>query len=167
MKMRLFAVLGSVGLLTSLMGAVACGPVTPGTGGSGGAGGAGGKGEGGASVGSTGSGGTGGAGGAAACKTCSEYTPEDIKVFGGMDQAAKDAAIKSFCTAATDPNKLDAQMLVQAYYACACGMGGKCATQCAASACTGVAPDATCVKCVQDAQTGCGTEFGACTGDAP
>lgn len=64
-----------------------------------------------------------------------------------------------------DPNKLCYNTLSgNMYYALVqCLCVDKCAIQCAASACAGFDPSATCKVCLQDTVNGCGAPFADCS----
>jgi hypothetical protein len=55
--------------------------------------------------------------------------------------------------------------LYDKYYACTCETGGKCFAACGDNACKDGAKTDDCTKCLQASDTGCATEFEACSGD--
>ncbi|HVK66241.1 MAG TPA: hypothetical protein VM694_17280 [Polyangium sp.] len=145
MKMRFFAMLGAV----ACMALPACVVVdNTGSGGSGGDGGSGpGVGGGGGQGGAGGQGGQGGAGGGAACtESCGE--------------AASDPEL-TFCDT---PDGKAADELYTAAYSCTCESGNICEAVCKDSLCTGGAPNADCLACMNDPAK-CGPAVSACSND--
>ncbi len=116
------------------------GSTTTGSGGSGSGGGA--TGTGGAATG-VGGGTSTGAGGCDATLTCA---------------GALDGDPSALCEGASAD-------LYDKYYACTCEAGGKCEPVCGDNACKDGAKTAECTACLQATDTGCATEFEACSAD--
>ncbi|WP_211365321.1 hypothetical protein [Polyangium fumosum] len=147
MNMRFFAMLGAVACM-ALAGCVVVD--NTGSGGSGGDGGSGpGVGGGGGQGGNGGQGGQGGAGGSGG-SACTESCGE----------AASDPEL-TFCDT---PDGKAADELYTAAYSCTCESGNICEALCKDSLCTGGAPSADCLACMNDPAK-CGPAVSACAND--